>query len=115
MIIVMMMIRIIIFYYYHRLSLRHRDAECPRSRPVRKLKEKYWSVLENVQIGPSRPFGYDQVAGFDAFLLIAMLHSCVRWPRTVLAFRGIRNLWLAAPRKLWKCLTSSDWRGIRNL
>ena len=45
---------------------------------MRKLKEKYWSVLENVQIGPSRPFGYDQVAGFDAFLLIAMLHSCVR-------------------------------------
>ena len=41
---------------------------------------------------PSRPLGYDQVAGFDAFLLIAMLHSCVRWPRTVLAFRGIRNL-----------------------
>ena len=27
---------------------------------------------------PSRPLGYDQVAGFDAFLLIAMLHSCVR-------------------------------------
>jgi len=30
MIIVMMMIRTIIYYYYHRLSLRHRDAECPR-------------------------------------------------------------------------------------
>ena len=27
---------------------------------------------------PSRLLGYDQVAGFDAFLLIAMLHSCVR-------------------------------------
>ena len=51
-------------------------SSAPRA-AVRKLKEKYWSVLGNVQIGPSRPFGYDQVAGFDAFLLIAMLHSCV--------------------------------------
>ena len=28
---------------------------------MRKLKEKYWSVLENVQIGPSRPFGYGRI------------------------------------------------------
>ena len=36
---------------------------------MRKLKEKYWSVLENVQIGPSRPFGYGRVLCFVFVIL----------------------------------------------
>ena len=47
---------------------------------------------------------------FPVFGFLAMIKSRASTRSSWLFF-----LWLAAPWKLWKCLTPSDWGGIRNL
>ena len=78
-------------------------SSAPRA-AVRKLKEKYWSVLENVQIGPSRPFGYGRVLCFVFCPFSGCLCVCV----CVILGVAARRALLTAPQINGPCFFSLD-------